>query len=99
MTEEKKETEQTTPVDLMSLELNQVIGLFIGILSSKAWQYMGLRLKPGKNEVEKDLVKAAATIDIINYLTEKLAPSLPQNEAHKLKNLVVDLQINYAKMV
>lgn len=95
MTEEKEEGPQA--VDLTALELDQLLGLFIGILSVKAWQYMGIRLAPGKEESEKDMVKAAAAIDCVAFLAEKIAPSLPAEEAGRLRAMVADLQINYAK--
>jgi hypothetical protein len=95
VTEEKEEGPQA--VDLTALELDQLLGLFIGILSAKAWQYMGIRLAPGKEDAEKDLVKAATAIDCVAFLTEKIAPSLPAEEAGRLRAMVTDLQINYAK--
>ena len=85
------------PLDLTALDLDQLLGLFIGILSAKAWQYMGLRISPGKEETEKDLVKAAAAIDCISVMVDKLAPSLPEDELAGLRSLVADLQINYAR--
>ena len=85
------------PLDLTALDLDQLLGLFIGILSAKAWQYMGLRLSPGKEEAEKDLVKAAAAIDCISTMVDKLAPRLPEEELAGLRSLVTDLQINYAR--
>jgi hypothetical protein len=85
------------PVDLTALDLDQLLGLFVGILSAKAWQYMGLRLSPGKEEAEKDLVKAAAAIDCISVMVDKLAPRLPEEELTGLRSLIADLQINYAR--
>lgn len=96
MSEEKNE-EAPQPVDLTVLELDQLLGLFLGILSAKAWQYMGIRLAPGKKETEKDMTKAAAAIDCVAFITEKLAPSLPADEVGRLRAMVADLQINYAK--
>jgi len=97
MTEEEKQEEGPQAVDLTAFELDQLLGLFIGLLSAKAWQYMGIRLTPGKEDVEKDLVKASTAIDCVAYLTEKVAPSLPEEEAGRLRAMVADLQINYAK--
>ena len=85
------------PLDLTALDLDQLLGLFVGILSAKAWQHMGLRLTPGKEEAEKDLVKAAAAIDCITVMVDKLAPRLPEGELAGLRSLVADLQINYAR--
>lgn len=85
------------PLDLTALDIDQLLGLFIGILSAKTWQYMGLRLTPGKEETEKDLAKAAAAIDCITVMVDKLAPRLPETELATLRTLVADLQINYAR--
>jgi hypothetical protein len=97
MTEENDEAGGPQTVDLSTFELDQLLGLFIGILSAKAWQYMGIRLAPGKEDVEKDLAKAATAIDCVAYMTEKIASSLPEEEASRLRAMVADLQINYAR--
>lgn len=93
----EKQEEQPQAVDLTALDIDQLLGLFIGILAAKAWQYMGLRLAPDKKEAEKDLAKAATAIDCAALLTDKLAPSLPEAEARRLRAIITDLQINYAK--
>jgi hypothetical protein len=85
------------PLDLTALDLDQLLGLFVGILSAKAWQDMGLRLAPGKDEAEKDLVKAAAAIDCVSVMVDKLAPRLPEDELAGLRSLIADLQLNYAR--
>lgn len=95
MSEERQE--EPHGIDLTALEIDQLLGLFIGILAAKAWQYMGYRLAPGKEETEKDLAKASAAIDCVAFLAERLAPYVPQEESRKLSAVVADLQINYAK--
>ena len=85
-------------VDLTALEIDQLLGLFIGVLAAKAWQYMGYRLAPGKKEAEKDLARAAAAIDCVSFLAERLSPYIPDAESRRLRALVADLQINYAKV-
>jgi len=60
VTEDKQDEEAPQALDLTVLELDQLLGIFISLLAAKAWQYMGIRLTPGKEETEKDLVKAAA---------------------------------------
>jgi len=97
MVEEKGEAGQPQAVDLTALDMEQLLGLFIGILAAKAWQYMGVRLTPGKKEAEKDLGKAAKAIDCAAFLADRLAPSLPEAEAGRLRAMITDLQINYAK--
>jgi hypothetical protein len=58
---------------------------------------MGLRLIPGKEEAEKDLVKAAAAIDSLSVMVDKLAPRLPEEDLAGLRAILTDLQINYAR--
>ena len=86
-------------VDLTSFDLDMLLGLFVSVLSAKAWQYMGIRLMPGKEEMEKDLLKASIAIDCVLFLVERLAPNLSESDAGRLKAIVTDLQINYAKWV
>ncbi|MCX6655267.1 MAG: DUF1844 domain-containing protein [Candidatus Bathyarchaeota archaeon] len=96
MTDDK---EGPATLDLTAVELDDLLGLFIGILSEKAWQYMGIRLAPGKSEVDKNMVKAKAAIDCVAFLTEKIAPSLSPDEDRRLRSMVTDLQLNYVKQV
>ena len=97
MSEDEQGSGEPQPVDLTSFELEQLLGLFVGILSAKAWQYMGLRLAPGKEEAERDLVRASSAIDCVSFMVDRLAPTLPEGEAAGLRAMVADLQINYAK--
>jgi len=85
------------PVDLAALDLDQILSLFIGILAAKAWQHMDYRLGPD-GKTAKDLAKAATAIDCVAFLADRLAPSLPEAESHRLRAMVADLQINYAKL-
>ena len=84
-------------LDPSTLELEQLFGLFIGLLSGKAWEYMGLRLPTGKSEPEKDLVKASITIDTIEFIVEKLVPTMSQVEVERIRGMVSDLKLNYAR--
>ncbi len=94
MTEEKK---KQAPLDLTAFEIDDLLGLFVGILSEKAWQYMGLRLTPGKSETEKDMTKARSAIDCVAFLTDKIALDLSPDDARKLRSMVTDLQLNFVK--
>jgi len=95
---EERDEEEPQAFDLTALDLDHILGLFTGILATKAWQYMGYRLTPGKDEPEKDLVKAADAIDCVSFLVERLVPTIPEAEAGRLRAMVTDLQINYAKL-
>ena len=97
MTEEKPDVEAPQALDLTVLELDQLLGIFISLLAAKAWQYMGIRLTPGKEETEKDLVKAAAAIDLVTVMVDKVAPFLGEDDVGRLRSMIADLQLNYAR--
>ncbi|HUS78007.1 MAG TPA: hypothetical protein VM050_05030, partial [Patescibacteria group bacterium] len=67
------------------------------LLSAKAWQYMGVQLTPGTDELEKDMVKASTAIDCVSFRVGRLATLLPESERGKMVAMVADLKINYAK--
>ena len=97
MTEENPGEETPQALDLTVLELDQLLGIFISLLAAKAWQYMGIRLTPGKEETEKDLVKAAAAIDLVTVMVDKVAPFLDEDDVGRLRSMIADLQLNYAR--
>jgi len=52
---EQKDTPEKKPseiVDIGSLDTYSLLDLFVGLLTEKAWQTMGLRTKPGSDKVE-----------------------------------------------
>jgi hypothetical protein len=97
MTEENPDEETPQALDLTVLELDQLLGIFISLLASKAWQYMGIRLTPGKEETEKDLVKAAAAIDLVTVMVDKVTPFLDEDDVGRLRSMIADLQLNYTR--
>ena len=97
MAEGNSGAEAPQALDLTVLELDQLLGIFISLLVAKAWQYMGIRLTPGKEETEKDLVKAAAAIDLVTVMVDKVAPFLDEDDVGRLRSMIADLQLNYAR--
>ena len=93
-----EEQEEPQGIQFSALEIEQLVGLFISVIAEKAWQYMGFRVTPGKDEAEKDLVKASTAIDCVSFLAEKIAPYIEDKESRMLEALVADLKINYAKV-
>ena len=89
--------EEPAAFDLTAFELEDLLGLFTGILLDKAWQYMGIRLAPGKKETEKDMTKARLAIDCVVCLTNRLAPSLSPEAACRLRSMIADVQLSYVK--
>jgi len=90
---------ETGPVDISLLDLYQLLDLFIMLLSEQAWRYIGLRVDPRTNEIKKDLVKAHVAIDCIISLVDKIEPYLTSKDKDRLRNLITDLQINYAQQM
>jgi len=100
MSERDDATENRQPemVDIVSLNVYSLLGLFVGLLAEKAWQTMGLRTKPGTDKVESDLDQARVAIDTVGFFVEKLQPCLPDDEKRRLEGLVADLKLNYVRL-
>lgn len=95
--EREEEKEKPVVFDVASLDTYVLLRLFINILGAKAWQNMGLRVKPGMDEVEKDMGRAKIAIDSIAFLIDRLEPHIQEDERSSLRNLLADLQINFAR--
>ena len=95
---EKKEPEPS-PVDISFLDIYQLVDLFILLLSEQAWRYIGLRVDPRTNKIEKDLARAHVAIDCIISLVDKIEPNLSNSEVDRLRRLITDLQLNYAEQI
>lgn len=97
LNESEKKEQEPSPVDLSSLDIFQLVELFIMLLGEKAWRYIGLRVEPSTNKINKDLLKARVTIDCIISLVDKIEPNLESKEIESLRRLITDLQLNYAE--
>ena len=97
--ESEKKEEQPSPVDISFLDIYQLIELFIMVLGEQAWRYIGLRVDPRTNKINKDLAKAHVAIDCIISLVDKIEPNLDNAEMERLRRLITDLQINYAEQM
>ena len=84
--------------DITSLDTYSLIELFIGLLSAKAWETMGLRVKPGTDKIEKDLDQARTAIDTIDFLIQKLKSRIPEAERSRLESLVGDFKLNFVRV-
>ncbi len=98
-TSDQPEQEQAGPVDISLLDIYQLLELFIMLLGEQAWRYMGLRVDPRTNEIKKDFERAHIAIDCIISLVDKLEPQLPAEDKNRLRNLITDLQINFARQM
>ena len=93
-----EETRQPEMVDIASLDVYSLLGLFVGIVAEKAWQTLGLRTKPGTDKVETDFDQDRVAIDTVGFFAEKLQPRLPEEEKRRLEGLVADLKLNYVRL-
>ena len=84
-------------LDLSSLDIEDLIGIFVGVLSGKALEHMGLPVKEGE-ESEKDLKRASVAINTMSCLVDQLEPLVDEEVAKKYRSLVSDLQLNYVRI-
>lgn len=89
---------QPQVLEIASLDVYSLLGLFVGVLAEKAWQTLGLRTKPGTDKVETDFDQARVAIDTLGFLVEKLRPRLPDDEKRRIDGLVADLKLNYLRL-
>jgi Domain of unknown function (DUF1844) len=83
-------------LELLDLEIESILSFFIGVLSTKSLQYLGVQVKEGE-EPEKDLQKARLAIDTTSMIIEKLEPFIEQEEHTQMKQVVSNLQFSYLR--
>ena len=84
-------------LDLSSLDVEDMLALFIGVLSGKALEHMGLPVKEDEKP-EKDLVRASAAINSMSYLVDQLEPLVSEEIIKQYRSLVRALQLNYVRV-
>jgi hypothetical protein len=89
---------QSGILDITSLDTYSLLGMFVSLLTEKAWQTMGLRTKPGTDKIEVDFEQARVAIDATVFLAERVAPHLPDVEKRRLEGVVADLKLNYVRL-
>ena len=97
--ESGEKEQEPNPLDISSLDIYQLVELFIMLLNEQAWRYIGLRVDPRTNKINKDLVKAHVAIDCIISLVDKIEPNLESAEIERLRRQITDLQLNYAEQM
>ncbi len=84
-------------LDLASLDVEDLLGVFIGVLSDKALEHMGVPLKEGE-EPEKDLRRASVAINSMSCLVDQLEPLVSEEVVKQYRSLVGDLQFSYVRV-
>ncbi len=97
--ESDKMEQEPRSVDISLLDIYQLLEVFVVLLSEQAWRFIGLHIDPRTNSIKKDLTKAHDAIDCIIFLVDKMEPHLADPEKERLRNLITDLQLNYAEQM
>ncbi len=89
-------SDELQKVELLDLEIESILSFFIGVVSTKSLQYLGVSVKQGE-EQEKNLDKARLAIDATSIMVDKLEPFIDQEEHSQLKQVVSNLQFAYLR--
>jgi len=84
-------------LDLANLDIEELLGIFIGVLSGKALEHMGVPIKEGE-EPEKDLRRASVAINSMSCLVDQLEPLVAEDVTKQYRSLVSDLQLSYVRV-
>jgi len=83
-----------TRLNLLSLEMDDLLRLFVSVASAKALAYLG---ESPEEEARRDLEKARLAIDTTIALVGLLAPRVEEGEGTQLRQMVAGLQFAYAR--
>ncbi|MEE9441313.1 MAG: DUF1844 domain-containing protein [candidate division Zixibacteria bacterium] len=81
-------TDETKTINPLFLQL-------IISLQSAAWYQMGKTISPVSGKIERDLIQAKVSIDLLNMLQEKTKGNLLEEEQKIIDSTVYNLQMNY----
>jgi hypothetical protein len=76
--------------------------LFLGLVHSfqaAAMQQMGKIMNPFTNQVERDLMQARLSIDMLEMLQERTSGNLTGEESRFLTHVLTELRLNYVAEV
>ncbi len=98
-TEPEKIEPEPRSLDISSLDLYQLLDVFVVLLSEQAWRYLGLTEDSAAKEGKKDMVKAHLAIDCIISLVDKMEPNLDSKDKDRLRSLITTLQMKYVQQM
>ncbi len=73
--------------------------VYVVIMGQSAMMQLGKIVNPATGKVERDLVQAKFTIDILGMLEEKTKGNLTKEEADLLRTTLANLRLNYVEEV
>jgi hypothetical protein len=86
-----------SPFQLPHLKAVDRLLMCVNWLHEGAWIALGLVQDPATEKIEQDLEGARAAIDSIAFLVSKADPHVDEATRRELKNLVMDLQLNFVQ--
>lgn len=75
----------------------EMLQFVTGLLTEQAWQFMGLRLPPGRKEPITDMAQAKVAIDTVIFIADKLHPHLDDEARKTIRGIISDLQLNFVQ--
>jgi hypothetical protein len=79
------------------VDVYSTLGFVITLLHEQAWHLLGLVPHPVTQKYNKDLEQAQVAIDCVAFLVGQLEGKLAGEDVRKLRSMVADLQLNFAK--
>ena len=70
---------------------------FLLSLSTSALMHLGVIPNPVSGQLEKDLLMAKQTIDLLNLIRQKTSGNLTVEETQMLESILYDLRMNYVE--
>lgn len=93
---EGKQGSEQEAVNLGDLEIEGLLGLFIGLLSEKALRYLGVT---EKEENVRDLKRASVAINSISRIIDQLEALAPEEIVDQYRSLLSELQLQYVRQM
>lgn len=70
---------------------------FLGLLSAKAWQYLGLVVHTETGEILVDLEEARKFIDLYSVILKEIRKDLEGDELREIEARLSQLQLNFVE--
>ncbi len=91
---EGKQGSEQEAINLGDLEIEGLLGLFIGLLSEKSLRYLGV---PETEDNVRDLKRASVAINSISRIIDQLEALVPEEVVDQYRSLLSELQLQYVR--
>lgn len=95
--EQAAEPQAEQTAEMPAPDVFETLQFVTGLLAEQAWQFMGLRLPPGRKEPVTDMAQAKIAIDTIIFIGDKLHPHLGDEDRRAIRGIISDLQLNFVQ--